>query len=300
MAPRALTLREGIAPVRDRLLMTIFLAAVLHGVVILGLTFGSAANGNQTAPGLEVLLVSDEVPEAQDNDAAAYLAQRSQLGAGNSDKPVPPRNRASSRSSPGQQGDVDGEALGARSSEDRGGGERVLATTAWRAEVRYVTDLSLTSFASNRPLLVEERLSSQPADEDETGPVKLRGPRRDELWITPDSREAILAPYLDAWRRKVERIGTVNYPGAARRTGVKASPVLEVAIAADGRLEAAVIRRSSGYADLDQAALEILKLASPFDPFPGDLARAYRRLRFSYEWQFVGGRAEAGTLATVP
>jgi protein TonB len=137
------------------------------------------------------------------------------------------------------------------------------------------------------------------ASNDDIGPEQLRGPERDELWITADSREATLAPYLDAWRRKVERVGTLNYPTAARRGRVQASPVLEVAINSDGKLDTAVIRRSSGYPDLDQAALEILKLASPFDPFPTDLARETRRLRFSYEWQFVGGRLEKGTLRTV-
>jgi outer membrane biosynthesis protein TonB len=34
------------------------------------------------------------------------------------------------------------------------------------------------------------------------------------------------------------------------------------------------VRRSSGSGALDEAALTILKLASPFDPFPADLAAA--------------------------
>ena len=49
----------------------------------------------------------------------------------------------------------------------------------------------------------------------------------------------------------------------------------------------------------DTGFLRDEKLASPFDPFPQDLARETRRLRFSYEWQFVGGRLEKGTLRTV-
>ena len=43
----------------------------------------------------------------------------------------------------------------------------------------------------------------------------------------------------------------------------------------------------------------ILRLASPFDPFPPELARDYRVLRFAYEWQFVGGRL-ADTAISVP
>jgi protein TonB len=46
--------------------------------------------------------------------------------------------------------------------------------------------------------------------------------------------------------------------------------------------------RSSGSKEIDQATLSILRLASPFDPFPSELRKRYRELRFVYEWQFLG------------
>src|SRR5688572_18079292 len=268
-------------------------------MIILGLTFGSSAGSSESAPGLQVLLVSEELPEADRNDDATYLAQRTQLGSGNTLDVVPPRNRPTSPSMQGQDGVVDGTSMRAGGNSVGGGEERVLATTAFRAEVKYFTDSTRDGSSADKPLLIEERTAEQMAASDDPGPEQLRGPERDELWITADSREAMLAPYLDAWRRKVERIGTLNYPIAARRGKVAASPVLEVAITSDGKLDTAVVRQSSGYPDLDDAALAILKLASPFDPFPADLARETRRLRLSYEWQFVGGRLEKGTLRTV-
>jgi protein TonB len=67
----------------------------------------------------------------------------------------------------------------------------------------------------------------------------------------------------------------------------------------DGRLQSARIQRSSGRAEIDAAALDILRLASPFDAFPADLARDYRTLRFAYEWRFEGGSASGGAV-TVP
>jgi periplasmic protein TonB len=300
MARRALMLREGKAPVRDRLLTMIFLAALLHGLIILGLTFNASSGPHGSAPGLEVLLVSDELPEADKNDSATYLAQRTQLGSGNTREAVAPRNQASSVPVPAQEGLPDGESLG-RGGELQGTpDERILTTSAWNVRVRYLAPPGNTGDAQSRPLLLESQPTDQPGPEDDTGPARLRGPKRDELWVTPDTRAATLAPYLDAWRRKVERIGTINYPTAARTAGQQASPVLEVGIASDGKLDRAVIRRSSGDAELDQAALNILKLASPFDPFPPELAHDYRVLRFAYEWQFVGGRVAAGTVSTVP
>ncbi|HVY82209.1 MAG TPA: TonB family protein [Steroidobacteraceae bacterium] len=297
MASKSLTLREGIAPVRERLLTTLFLAGALHAIVILGITFSATADGGTGAPGLDVLLVSDELPDADRNDNATYLAQRTQNGAGNTKKPVAPRNRASAVPIPAQDGTVDGTSLGPKGSAAGSRNERVLTTLAWSADVRYMMDAGDSGTTRNAPALLTEQSSQQPGPQDEAGPAQLRGPEHDELWITPDTRESKLAPYLDAWRRKVERIGTLNYPTAARAPDVKASPVLEVAIDSSGKLTRAVIRHSSGYPELDQAALAILKLASPFDPFPPEVAKEYRVLRFAYEWQFVGGRVARGALS---
>jgi periplasmic protein TonB len=299
-ASKTLTQREGIAPVRDRLLTTLFLAGLLHAIVILGITFTAVADEGSGAPGLEVLLVSDELQESDANDEAIYLAQRTQVGSGNTTKAVAPRNPTAAVPVPGQDGQPDGRKIGPTGTATGTPDDRVLTTSTWQANVTYVADAGDTGAANETPALLKERLSDRPGPEDETGPAQLRGPQRDELWITPDTRAATLAPYLDAWRRKVERVGTLNYPTAARVKGFSASPVLEVAVNASGVLEKAVIRTSSGYPELDQAAIEILKLASPFDPFPAELSREYRVLRFAYEWQFTGGRVERGGVSAVP
>src|SRR2546421_369660 len=256
MARRALKLREGQAPVWDRLLTMLSLAALLHGLVILGLTFSASAGEGGSAPGLEVVLTSDELPEADKNPSATYLAQRTQLGSGNTREAVAPHNRSSTVPKARHAGTPDGNSLEASNGRAGSRDERVLTTVAWNTDVRYVADEGSVGAMRERPLLVEEPPAAQPGPQDEEGPAKLRGPVRDELWITPDTRAATLAPYLDAWRRKVERVGTINYPSAARGAGTQASPVVEVGIAADGTLDRVVIRRTSGNPRLDQAALD--------------------------------------------
>jgi protein TonB len=300
MARLALMLREGKAPVWDRLLTMLFLAGLLHGLVILGLTFRASAGDRGSAPGLEVLLVSDELPEADQNSSATYLAQRTQRGSGNTRDPVAPHNRSASARKLRHAGTPEGDSLTSSGETAGSQDERIVTTIAWNTDVRYFADAGSTGAARDRPLRVDEPPVTQPGPQDEEGPAQLRGPERDELWITPDTRAATLAPYLDGWRRKVERIGTINYPTAARGGGAQASPVVEVGITTDGTLDRVVIRRSSGNPELDQAALAILKLASPFDPFPPELAAQYRVLRFAYEWRFVGGRVASGTLSSVP
>jgi protein TonB len=293
-------LREGRAPVWDRLLAMLFFVALLHGVIILGLTFKSPIASNDGAPGLQVLLVSDEVPTADRNEHATYLAQRTQLGSGNTRKDVAPRNPTQAPVLPAQQGTPQGTALSAGGQAAGSRDRRVLTTSGWSSVVQYMTDEGSSGTAAQQPVLLDQQTPTQNGPEDDAGPVELRGPKRDELWVTPDTRASIVAPYLVAWRAKVERVGTLNFPAAARQAGSNQSPVIEVAIRADGRLDHAEIRRSSGDPELDQAALTLLKLASPFDPFPPQLAGHYRTLNFVYEWQFVGGRLATGSVTAAP
>jgi periplasmic protein TonB len=293
-------LKEGKAPVWDRLLTMIFLAALLHGLIIIGLTFNASASDKSEAPGLEVLLVTDELPEADSNPTATYLAQRTQKGSGNTRASVAPHNQAASVPLLKHAGSEHGNSLADAGELTGSPDERVLTTSGWSTRVVYLADTGAGGSTRDKPLLIDDPKNAQPAPQDDNGPARLKGPQRDELWVTPDTRAATLAPYLDAWRRKVERIGTLNYPTAARVAAAPLAPVVEVGIDADGTLDRAVIRRSSGNPELDQAALAILKLASPFDRFPPELASQYRVLRFAYEWQFSGGHTERGTVSTLP
>jgi protein TonB len=247
-----------------------------------------------------VLLVSDELPEAARNRSATYLAQRTQLGAGTTQETVTAHHRPSSVPLVEHAGTTDGDSLA--DSGDAGGSsqERVLTTTGWSTQVRYLADAGDEGTVQERPLLVAAAPSAQPGPAEDSDPEALKGPKRDELYVTPDTETSTVAPYLDRWRGKVERIGTLNFPTAARTTGATVSPLLEVALTADGSIQSVVIRRSSGDAELDQAALKTLKLASPFDPFPPELASSYRVLHFEYEWQFSGGRFTGGTVTTAP
>ena len=102
--------------------------------------------------------------------------------------------------------------------------------------------------------------------------------------------------YLDSWRRKIERVGTMNFPDVARREKLSGTPVIEVTIGADGRLLQTIVRRSSGHVEIDEAAMRILKLAAPFDPFPSDLSSKHDQIRIAYEWQFLGGAEQGGAV----
>lgn len=110
-------------------------------------------------------------------------------------------------------------------------------------------------------------------------------PRR--RFIGARTQEFRFARYIEDWRLKIERVGELNYPQAARDQKVYGSLVVTVAIKADGALEKVEINRSSGRKVLDEAALHIVKLAAPFSPFPGDIYRDTDILHITRTWMFT-------------
>ena len=110
-------------------------------------------------------------------------------------------------------------------------------------------------------------------------------PRR--RFIGARTQEYRFARYVDDWRQKVERIGELNYPQAARDQKLSGSLVVTVAIRADGSVEQVDINRPSGKKILDDAARRIVQLAMPFAPFPADIAKDIDILHITRTWTFT-------------
>lgn len=113
------------------------------------------------------------------------------------------------------------------------------------------------------------------------------GPRVRRLSnATPKS--AIEAAYLEMWRQRVERIGNANYPAEAAYGDLK----LQVLIRHDGALLDARVVEASGVAELDQAALDIVRLAAPFAQFSVDMRKSYDQLEIMRRWRFSRSGAQ--------
>jgi periplasmic protein TonB len=100
-----------------------------------------------------------------------------------------------------------------------------------------------------------------------------------------------LAAYLDAWKQKIERIGTLNYPPEARGKLYGAVVIFVELRAEDGSLYNAEISRSSGHKVLDQAALRILRMSAPFGAIPEQALGGATVLSFARTWYFTQGDA---------
>jgi protein TonB len=284
-------LQAGLPPANDRMLTTCFLAAVFHGIVILGVTF-SATNreaAGSDAPALQVVLVNDHAPASASNPNARYLAQRSQKGSGNTLSAEPTLVPRSSPAPIDQRGTAGGAGLESLKGGADAGNDALIASVAPSLRILYFAPPANAPESTEVPELLENRPQLDMAPNDEGIELRLRGESEQRLWITADTRESDVAVYLDGWRRKIERVGTLNFPGVARRRKLSGTPVIEVTIGDDGRLLQSVIRRSSGHAEIDEAALRILKLAAPYERFPSALRAKHDQIRIAYEWQFLGG-----------
>jgi protein TonB len=96
--------------------------------------------------------------------------------------------------------------------------------------------------------------------------------------------------YVRAWVQKIERVGNLNFPEAAKRLNRSLGPTLDVAVRADGSVQSIRVARSSGHQALDKAARQIVELAAPFAPFPEALRREYDILHIVRRWKFDHGR----------
>jgi protein TonB len=88
---------------------------------------------------------------------------------------------------------------------------------------------------------------------------------------------------------KVERIGNLNYPEAARVNKLYGKLILTVSIKSDGSIERVEVNKSSGKRILDAAAVKIVEMAGPYAPFPADIKRDTDILDITRTWTFAKG-----------
>ena len=107
--------------------------------------------------------------------------------------------------------------------------------------------------------------------------------------ISASTKEHRFAQYLSGWRKKIERVGNLNYPDQARRDKLYGTVLLHVAVRANGSLEMVKVLRSSGKKILDDAAVRSVKLAAPYAAFPADIRADIDILDITRTFQFRRG-----------
>ena len=135
--------------------------------------------------------------------------------------------------------------------------------------------------------LVEKSLEIQRLEAQIRREFQAYQERPKRKFVGARATEYRFARYVDDWRQKIERIGNLNYPEEAKAKRIYGSLQLTVAIRADGEVDSVEINRSSGHKVLDQAAIRIVRLASPFARFPDNIRVDTDILHITRTWTFT-------------
>ncbi|MGG2395377.1 TonB family protein [Pseudomonas sp. SH1-B] len=274
----------------DRLGFTLFLAAALHVAVILGVGF-SLESPPDISKTLEITLStfkSEEAPKEAD-----FLAQDNQQGSGTLEHAAAPKT---TEQAPFQDSEVRKVTPPATPQQPTTRQEAPKAAVATRAPQQQKTPVKREEakpVPETRPAPVFDsaqlsaEIASLEAELAQEVQQYAKRPKIHRLNAASTMRDKG-AWYKDEWRKKVERIGNLNYPDEARRKRIYGSLRLLVSINRDGSLYEVQILESSGHAELDQAAQRIVRLAAPYAPFTGDLADI-DRLEIIRTWRFERG-----------
>jgi protein TonB len=106
-------------------------------------------------------------------------------------------------------------------------------------------------------------------------------------FIGARTKEYRYALYVESWRQKVEKVGNLNYPEAAKNLKLYGQLQLTVSIKADGSIESIEINRSSGHKVLDAAAIHIVEMGAPYARFPDDVRKEIDVLSITRTWTFT-------------
>lgn len=272
----------------DRLVFALFLAASLHVTLILGIGFDlfKSAAPRQI---IEVTLANKPAEEAPKQ--ADFMAPENQLGSGDlKDKLTPtttePANYADQEikqtrpvypeAAPEQYAQVNDRMLTSESSAQTVD-QKPVAEEQVKKQDSVSTDLSL--------FRKQLSLASLDAELDFIDNNRTRGTRIHRV-SSVSALKTTDAYYVTQWIKKIHRVGKLNYPEEAKRRKIYGDLRLTVALLSDGTVENIQIQRSSGHKFLDDAAIRIVRLASPFAPFPEELRREYDVLEITRTWVF--------------
>lgn len=274
----------------DRLGFTLFLAAVLHAALILGLGF-TLVEPSQISKTLEITLStfkSEKKPKEAD-----FLAQDNQQGSGTLEHKAAPKTTEQALFQDSQVKRVTPPAAPQQPATRQQAPKAAVATRAPQPQKTAVKREEAKPTPQTRPAPVfdstqlSSEIASLEAELAQEVQQYAKRPKIHRLNAASTMRDKG-AWYKDEWRKKVERIGNLNYPDEARRQGVYGSLRLLVSINRDGTLYEVQVLESSGQKVLDQGALRIVRLAAPFAPFTGDLSDI-DRLEIIRTWRFERG-----------
>lgn len=280
----------------ERLSFTVFLAVAVHAVIILGVAFNFNLH-QKVAPTLNITLATHTAQTAPEK--ADYLAQFNQEASGtkaetkelttreltdvvapNINQVIPIPQRKTTVASVTEQDYLTADKSRIKVS-------RVEQTDETQNQEQLDAEQEDT-------LLLNPEIASLRAKLDKLQQEFARRPRIRRM-TSVATKSSLDAEYLNLWTQRVESMGNQHFPQAALDKKLFGSLRLSVIINSDGSVDKVEVLKPSGYPELDQAALQIVRLASPFDPFPAEIKKTADQLDIIRTWRFEITGLKTGT-----
>ena len=272
----------------DRLSFMLFLALAFHAVLILGLGFtpGKPQPGARTIEITIAQQLSDTEPEDAD-----FIAQANQQASGDLDEK---REVTTTEQSPFDSQTIAQVNLQAPATVDPTPvpTQRVIITTQGVSSRKAPATVDkptppkpLPKSQQESDAAISEEIASLQARLDAQKQAYAKRPRVHHL-TSVSAKAHYEALYLDAFRRAVEEIGTRNFPQKALSEGIFGNVRLAVQLKPNGSVQNIEVTQSSGHRFLDEAAIQSVRLAAPFAPFPDEMRRNVDVLEIIRTWRF--------------
>ena len=271
----------------------IILSLGIHAVLIIALSIKWYTNITQSTKSIEVVLTKEQSPANE--ISLDFLAQKENEGGGESDKKNIPKSESAifpdelyKKITPA----IDNELLNNKSTVDVSKNDNHINTTL-KSQQKTVSNKNVSSDKQN---LVQEttnfafNIENQPEVASLMHDIEERAAlfakRSKKRFISASTQEYRDAEYLDAWRKKIEYYGNKYYPVQAKARNLSGSVIVLVAINANGQLQNVRIEKSSGIKILDEAAIQAVHLAAPFNRFTNEMRKDTDVLEIVRTWRF--------------
>ena len=272
----------------DRLSFTLFLALALHALVIFGVSF-KIDSGQKIAPTLNITLATHK--SRKEPEKADFLAQFDQQASGTADTVQELTTQTPAEINDLHIREVNPVPTQKASTENTSNRQLVTTLSEQQQEALKVDDpnQATTSKAQEGELVeapvMNPEIASLKAKLDRLKQDLAKQPRIRRL-TSVSTKASYDAEYLNQWAQKIEKVGNENFPDAALRDGIFGHLRLSVLILPEGTVDKIEILQSSGHPILDNSAIQIVKLASPFARFPPEIRKNTDKLEIIRTWRF--------------
>ena len=273
----------------QRISLTFAMAVGLHLLVLLGVGFAVDFKPlTHPMETLDVVLVNwrSETPP----DEADFLAQADQQGGGDSKEASRP-SQENTGAAPGLAEGKDAMDQQKKNAASADAARRqILVEERNAAEQQQITAIAQPE--PPMPSAAELRQDSMQMARLQPGLQRdgeMQSHGKNKKYISANTRAYEYAAYMQAWVAKVERVGNINYPDELRRHKLIGNVILTVGIQRDGSVEEILVQRSSGEPLIDQAAVRIVRLASPYSPLTDQMDQNLDVLYITRTWEFSRG-----------